>query len=51
MVRILICYASYSGNTKEVAELIEKRLLEEAYSVNVYRIGSGTIPDPSLLMY
>ncbi|MEK3886130.1 flavodoxin [Bacillus sp. FSL K6-3431] len=48
MVRILICYASYSGNTKEVAELIEKRLLEEAYSVNVYRIGSGTIPDPSL---
>ena len=47
-MRILICYASFSGNTKEVAELIEKRLLEERIDVLVYRIGSGAIPDPSL---
>ncbi|CAM3984187.1 flavodoxin [Lederbergia lenta] len=48
-MRILICYASYSGNTKEVAELIEQRLLEEVnHSVFVYRIGTGIIPDPSL---
>nr|WP_249305808.1 flavodoxin [Lederbergia citrea] len=48
MVRILICYASFSGNTKEVAELIEKKLLKENQDVYVYRIGSGSIPDPSL---
>ena len=47
-MRILICYASYSGNTKEVAELIEKRLMMECHEVLIYRIGSGTIPDPSL---
>ncbi|MBS4203233.1 flavodoxin [Lederbergia citrea] len=47
-MRILICYASFSGNTKEVAELIEKKLLKENQDVYVYRIGSGSIPDPSL---
>lgn len=47
-MRILICYASFSGNTKEVAELIEKKLLHKEHDVVVYRIGSGNIPDPSL---
>ena len=50
MVRILICYASYSGNTKEVAELIESRLLMEGFEIDMYRITrrSDALPDPSL---
>lgn len=48
LVRILICYASFSGNTKEVATLIEQRLLKDGHDVFVHRIGSGSIPDPSL---
>ncbi|MBS4209863.1 flavodoxin [Bacillus sp. FJAT-50079] len=49
-MRVLICYASYSGNTQEVAELIKKKLAEKAHDVFLYRIGpgSGEIPDPSL---
>lgn len=48
LVRVLICYASFSGNTKEVAEIIEKVLLNEQFDVQLYRIGSGKIPPPSL---
>lgn len=44
----LICYLTYSGNTKEVAELIEKSLVDNGYNVDLYRIGSGLIPDLSL---
>lgn len=47
MVSFLIAYASWSGNTEEVAELIEETLLREGIQVETYRIGSGPIPDPS----
>ncbi|MDQ0341964.1 putative ribonucleotide reductase-associated flavodoxin [Lederbergia wuyishanensis] len=48
MVRVLICYASFSGNTKETAELIAETLLKEKCNIELYRIGTGKIPDPSL---
>ncbi|MBO0995147.1 flavodoxin [Bacillus sp. SD088] len=47
MVRILICYASYSGNTKEVAELINHKLQQEGICTEQYWIGTGRIPDPA----
>lgn len=46
MVSLLIAYLSWSGNTKEVAELIESRLQEASIDVTMYRIGAGEpIPD------
>ncbi len=47
MVRILICYASFSGNTKETAELIDRFFKAHGYDTLLYRIGFGNIPDPS----
>lgn len=47
MVRVLISYTSLSGNTVEVAEIIKKRLLQEKFQVDLYRIDSGVIPDLS----
>ncbi|WP_407658004.1 flavodoxin [Lederbergia citri] len=47
-MRVLICYASFSGNTKETAELIAETLIKEKYDIKLYRIGTGKIPDPSL---
>ncbi|WP_124068691.1 flavodoxin [Filibacter tadaridae] len=46
MVSFLIAYASWSGNTKEVTELIEQTLKDEKNTVATYRIGVGPIPDP-----
>jgi len=43
----LICYASFSGNTEETAELIQTRLLMDGIEPAMYRIGSGPVPDPS----
>ncbi|MBD8007317.1 flavodoxin [Bacillus norwichensis] len=48
MVRILICYASFSGNTKETADIINKVVSTHGHSTVLYRIGSGPVPDPSL---
>ncbi|MGM8214597.1 flavodoxin [Bacillaceae bacterium W0354] len=49
MVRVLISYASFSGNTKEVAELIEERLNQMGFDVDTFRIKHriSTVPDPS----
>jgi len=47
-MKILVCYLSYSGNTKEVAELIEESLVSNGCSVDMYRVGLGVIPDLSL---
>ncbi|WP_425505497.1 flavodoxin [Sporosarcina jiandibaonis] len=41
----LIAYATWSGNTEEVAELIEAVLLNSDLDVTRYRIGTGPIPD------
>lgn len=38
-LRAAIAYLSYSGNTKEVAELIERELLKEEFEVDMHRIG------------
>ena len=47
MVSLLIAYGSWSGNTKEVAELIEGYLLEAGIDVTLYRIGVGE-PTPDV---
>lgn len=47
MVSFLIAYASWSGNTQEVAELIEGTLTDNGIAVTTHRIGGGIeIPDP-----
>ncbi|MFJ7934160.1 flavodoxin [Sporosarcina sp. NPDC096371] len=46
MVSFLIAYATWSGNTQEVAELIEHQLRDAGISVTTYRIGGGVIPNP-----
>ena len=46
MVSFLIAYASWSGNTQEVAEMIEETLVAENIDVTTYRIGGGVIPNP-----
>ncbi|WP_174615063.1 flavodoxin [Virgibacillus ihumii] len=38
-MRSVIAYLSYSGNTKEVAELIEEHLLRDGMAVDLHRIG------------
>ena len=45
MVSFLIVYASWSGNTQEVAEMIEETLVAENIAVTTYRIGGGVIPE------
>ena len=47
MVSFLIAYASWSGNTGEVAELIKETLEKTDVQVVLHRIGSGPIPDPA----
>ncbi|MGV3487651.1 MAG: flavodoxin [Tuberibacillus sp.] len=49
-MRVLICYASFSGNTKEVAELIKNRLEQENFKVDMHRIHPRHLAtvDPSL---
>lgn len=46
MVSFLIAYASWSGNTQEVAEIVEETLLAGRMDITVHRIGSGPMPDP-----
>lgn len=47
MVSFLIAYATWSGNTEEVAELIEEVLLKSNMDVIRYRIGTGPLPNVS----
>lgn len=46
MVSFLIAYATWSGNTQEVAEIIEETLTARGIEVESFRIGGGTIPNP-----
>ncbi|MCM3709433.1 flavodoxin [Sporosarcina luteola] len=46
MVSFLMAYASWSGNTEEVAEIVEETLLAEGMDITVHRIGSDPVPDP-----
>lgn len=43
----LIAYASWSGNTEEVAELIAHQLQRDGVEVDTHRIGFGPLPDVS----
>ena len=45
MVSFLIAYATWSGNTEEVAEIIEEVFLKSDIDVTRYRIGTGPIPN------
>jgi len=38
-LRALIAYLSYSGNTQEVAEILEERLEKEGITVEINRVG------------
>lgn len=46
MVSFLIAYASWSGNTQEVAKIIEETLMKADMDVTTYRIGVGVMPNP-----
>lgn len=46
MVSFLIAYATWSGNTQEVAELIEETLTRKGIEVVSHRIGVGRVPNP-----
>jgi len=47
MVSFLIVYASWSGNTQEVAEIIEETFTEINVPYTTYRIDGGmALPDP-----
>lgn len=50
MVSFLIAYMSWSGNTREVAELIRRQLNEASIDVTLYRIGSNA-PVPDVTVY
>jgi len=45
-LRVLIAYLSYSGNTKEVAELLRDAFLSNGASVELHRIGIDPPADP-----
>jgi len=50
-LRALIAYLSYSGNTKEVAELIETQLKLDGMAVDMHRIGIDAPFDPESYDY
>lgn len=45
-MRALIAYCSYSGNTKEVAELLKESLLENDVVADIHRIGADPLMNP-----
>ena len=46
-MRTLIAYLSYSGNTEEIAEHIERKLVCEGIEVDMLSIGIDYVPDLS----
>lgn len=44
-MKILIAYLTYSGNTEEIAQHIENRMLHEGASVDMHEIGIDLVPD------
>lgn len=43
-MRTLIAYLSYSGNTEEIAQFIENKLVHEGFSVDMHEIGIDQTP-------
>ncbi|MEJ8776966.1 flavodoxin [Pseudogracilibacillus sp. ICA-222130] len=50
-MRTLIAYLSYSGNTEEIAEHIERKLVCEGIEVDMLSIGIDYVPDLSVYDY
>lgn len=50
-MRALIAYLSYSGNTKEVAEMVEHQLQADGMTVDVHRIGIDMPIDAAVYDY
>lgn len=48
MAKAIVIYHTFSGNTKEVADLISKELEESCFEVESYEVGSGYIPELAL---
>lgn len=46
-MKTLIAYLSYSGNTEEIAQYLEHRLVQDGCDVDIYEIGFGFVPDVS----
>ena len=46
-MKALIAYLSYSGNTEEVAELIEVQLRDDGFEVDLHCIGLDPLPEVS----
>lgn len=44
MGKYIICYQSYSGNTMELAELIQEELKEVGINADLHRIGTSPLP-------
>lgn len=50
-MRALIAYLSYSGNTEEIAEIIEEKLVADGMEVEMHSIGIDPPIDPSRYDY
>lgn len=49
--KAIICYLSYSGNTEEIAEIIESELVDQDFEVDMYEIGISPSVDVSSYDY
>lgn len=49
--KAIICYLSYSGNTEEIAEIIESELKEQDFIVDMHEIGIDPPVDVSTYDY
>ncbi|MFJ7825866.1 flavodoxin [Psychrobacillus sp. NPDC096623] len=45
LMKAIICYLSYSGNTEEIAELLKVRLEARNFHIDMYSIGYGVVPN------
>lgn len=45
MMKIIVAYHTFSGNTEEVAEILKSCFRQEGFNVTMYRIGSGETPE------
>src|SRR5690625_3628183 len=49
--KAIICYLSYSGNTEEIAEIIESELIDQDFVVDMHEIGIDPPVDVSSYDY
>lgn len=51
MIHVLILYASSTGNTEEIASLLEQHLDPKVYTVSLENIEMGDMDPQHLLQY